>query len=98
MLACDAGDLRQHPPPGRAQRLEAGQLGLDGHAGIRCRLDQRTAVRQNSRGRRLLGRHPGGGCRVGIGPQRTGIGVQAQHELGGALRHPRSERVAEEAW
>jgi hypothetical protein len=90
------GDRAENLTAGSAERLEAGQLGLDGDARLGCRIDQGPAVGQDGRGRRR-----GGVCGLasrrigGQRPQRRRIGIEPEYQLGAALGDLRSEPVAQ---
>ena len=105
-----ADDRAEHRAARLAERLEARELRLHGDASRAGGVDQRAAVRDHSRrgcsgGRALLPR--GGrallldGARepllsgVRDGPQRGGVGIEAEDELRLALVDARGERVAE---
>jgi hypothetical protein len=83
------GDGRQDLPTRRPELLEAGELRLDGEAGGRDGVDERTAVAENGAGDiRGPSPHPG--------PERGGMGVEAEDELRLAQGDTRGEGVAEE--
>ncbi len=83
-------------PAERLQALEARELELHRDAGFRGRIDQRTAVGLDARGRLLSdGARRRRASSRAAWPQGAGIGVDTQHELRFALLHPRREEIAE---
>ncbi len=87
--------------PARAEPLEAGHLGLDGHALVAGRLEQQPAMG----GHRPRG--PLGDARLlapparavsdgqGIGPQPLRVGVEPEHDLRSALADRVGQAIAE---
>ena len=91
----------QRRPPGRAQPLEAGQLGLDRHARRPRRVDHHSAVAHDGSGGTVRSRCAGSGSYTGElarrGPQRRGVRIETEHDLRLAFGDARRKGVAEGA-
>ena len=88
------GHVLKRSPAGCPQPLEAGELQLYRYARLRGGIDQSVAM-DDDRARSALRGGPVRRRRAAVRPERSGVGVDAEHDLGLAPGHARGEGVAE---
>jgi hypothetical protein len=82
-------------PAGRAEALEARELGLDRDARGPRRVDGGSAVCGYRSGRAISGRPVCGRLRDGLRPEPSGVGIESQDDLGPALGNQGLQPVCE---
>jgi hypothetical protein len=95
LLARVVDRVLERAPAGRAEALEAGELGLDRDARGTRGVDRRRAVRGDRGGGALGRRSVRGRRRRGLWPQPSGVRIEPQDDLGLALGNQGLQPVCE---